>query len=81
MFRTAELYLSRTKSQELIIRLSTLVLIYLLAFSIRLVSAPDCRTAIGRGGPAAGSGRSAAGAALPGLAAAPTGRARRPGAP
>jgi hypothetical protein len=36
--KTVELYLKKTKSQELIVRLTTLVLIYLLAFSIRLVS-------------------------------------------
>lgn len=36
----AERYLSRTKSQELLVRTATLILIYVLAFSIRLVRGP-----------------------------------------
>ena len=41
LLKTVEQNLTKTKSQELIIRLTTLVLIYLLAFSIRLVSGRD----------------------------------------
>ncbi|GLC40329.1 hypothetical protein PLESTB_000628800 [Pleodorina starrii] len=38
LFETAKRYLTKTKSQELLIRSTTLILIYLLAFCIRLFS-------------------------------------------